>query len=176
MFPEIYGGDVGITSLQYAVGCCDQTPAANSGVELFNPAIPGTAQLLNAKLLTLVGIKIWGAQAAAVNVDIWFTTNSAIVAGGATIIPQWLDHRRSTGAQADAPIGVLKQGNLASVAAGFDANTVQVDRSVLAAAQVFPFKMPWNQDISPGTGVVITVSGTTRTVVTPIWIERQQTS
>lgn len=170
LFPEMFAGNTGLSSIQFAVGACDQTSAANTGVELFNPALTGTAQLLNAKLITLVGIEIWGAQAAAVNVDIWATTNSALVAGAATIAPQFMDSRQST------PLGVLKQGNLASVAAGFDANTTQNNRLVLAAAQVVPFKQPWNQDISPGTGVLITGSGTTRYVVSLIWIERQLTS
>jgi hypothetical protein len=149
-------------------------------VELFNPALTGTAQLTDAKLLTLVGIEVWGAQAAAVNVDIWNTTNSALVAGAATINSQWMDHRRSIqksgGQTADAPLGVLKQGNLVSVAAAFDANTTQLARIVLSSSQVFPFKQPWNQDISPGTGILVTVSGTARSVITLIWIERQQTS
>jgi hypothetical protein len=127
-------------------------------------------------LITVVGFKVWGAQAAAANVDVWFTTNSALVATTATIIPQFFDHRRSIGPQASAPIGVLKQGSLASVAAGFDANTTQLGRDVLAANQVFPLKMPWNQDISPGTGMLVTVAGAVRSVITIIWVERQMTS
>ncbi|SRR6266404_7128545 len=182
MIPEVYGGDVGITALQFACGSCDVTGAANNGIELFNPALTGTAQLLNAKLITVTGIIVWGAQAAAVNVDIWNTTNAALVGTAATIPAQWMDHRRSIqvagGQTADAPIGVLKQGNLASVAAGFDANTTQMFREVLAASQLIPFKLPWNQDISPGTGMLVTVANAAavRSVVSLIWIERAQTS
>lgn len=172
MFPEMFAGATGLTALQFATGTCDQTPAANSGVELFNPAIVGSgASMIDSRLLTLVGLVIWGAQAGAVNVDVWDTTNNALVATAADIGPRYFDKRRT-----DAPVGTLKKGNLASVAAGFDPNTTQLARFVLAAAQVIPFKLPWNQDIQPGTGILITVSGTTRTVVTPIWVEHVQTS
>lgn len=173
MFPEIYGGDVGITSLQYAIGTCDQTPAHNSVVQLFNPAIGGTGQLLNAKLLTLVGIVVWGAQAAGANLSVWFTTNNAVVAGGATLGPQWMDHRRSTGVNADAPLGLLTQGDLTPLT---PANSTEIFRTVIAANQVIPYNLPFNEDISPGTGALITVSGTARSVISPIWIERQQTA
>lgn len=172
MFPELFAGASGISALQFATGTCDQTPANNSGVELFNPAVAGTgAQMIDARLITLVGIIVWGAQAGAVNVDVWDTTNNALCAGAADIGPRYFDKRRS-----DAPVGTLKKGNLVSVAAGFDANTTQLARFVLAASQLIPFKLPWNQDVQPGTGILITVSGTTRAVVTPIWVEHVQTS
>lgn len=174
MFPEIYGGDVGITALQFACATCDQTPANNSVVQLASPALTGTAQLLNAKLITLVGIVVWGAQAAAVNVSVWNSSVVNTVALAADVPPAWMDHRRSLGTQADAPIGLVTKGNLASVAA--ITSSTEIFRTVLAAAQVIPFKLPFNEDISPGTSALITVSGTTRTVVGLIWIERQQTS
>jgi hypothetical protein len=175
LFPEIYGGDVGITALQYACATADQTPANNSVAELFNPALTGTAQLLNAKLLTLVGIVVWGAQAAAVNVSIWNTTNSAVVAGAATLGPNWMDHRRSlsTTVAADAPLGVFTQGNLTPLT---PSNSTEIFRGVLASTQLIPYKQPFNEDISPGTGVLVTVTGSARSVVSLIWIERQQTS
>lgn len=174
LFPEIYGGDVGITALQYAIGTADQTPAHNSVVELFNPALAGTQQRTNAKLLTLTGIVVWGAQAAAANLSVWFTTNSAVVNGAVTLGPNWMDHRRSVGLvqAADAPLATLQMGDLNPLT---PANSTEIFRTVIAASQVAPFGLPFNEDIDPGTGVLITVSGAARTVISPIWIERQQT-
>lgn len=173
LFPEIYGGDVGITALQYCVAFCDQTPAHNSVVQLANPALTGTAQLLNAKMLTLVGIVAWGAQAAAANLSVWNSSVVNTVAGAADGPPAFMDHRRSLGAGADTPIGLVTKGDLNPLT---PANSTEIFRTVLAASQVFPLKLPFNEDITPGTSILVTVSGVTRSVIDLIWIERQQTS
>lgn len=173
MFPEIYGGDVGITSLQYATAFCDQTPANNSVVQLASPALSGTAQLLNAKLITLVGIVVWGAQAAAANFSVWNSSVTNTVATAADGPPAWMDHRRSLGAAADVPIGLVTKGNLNPLT---PANSTEIFRTVIAASQLIPLKLPFNEDISPGSSVLVTVAGSARSVINLFWIERQQTS
>lgn len=180
LFPEIFGGDAGLQAYNVACATADQTPANNSVVELFNPAVGGSGiAQINQKILTLCGIVVWGAQAAAVNLSIWNTTNNAIVAGAPTLPAAWLDHRRALGLNmpSDTPVGVVTIGNLNPLT---PANSTEVFRTVLTGTatipQPVPFKLPWNEDIPAGSGVLITVSGGARTVIAPIWIERLSSS
>lgn len=173
IFPEVFSGSqVGLDSPAFATASCDQTPANNSVVQLANPALTGTKQGVQATLLTLTGILVWGAQAAAANVSVWNSSVVNTVATAADCPAVFLDNRAALGNPVITPVGVVTKGNLTPLT---PAASTEIFRTALAASQVGAILIPFKLDINPGTSALITVAGSARSIVTLVWVERSQT-
>lgn len=166
LFPELFAGNAGMSALQFACGLMDQSGGANTQTaELFNPALTGTAQgaVGNVPLATLTGFIVSVATANA-DLKIFSTVTSNVVTNVASAGPQFMDSRRS-----DIPTCTFKIGQVANPGAG-------LITTIPLAFGTSPVWIPWNWDLSAGNGLVFTVSGANRAVLTAIWIERVQTS
>ncbi len=160
-FPEIFGGAPSF-NLPFATGTTDQTPAANAVTELWN----GTTNFL----ATLTGITVWANNTATANFSIYKAKTATDVSGAATIGPVWMDQRRN-----DLPTHTLAQGNLASLGTFTELQRWPLP-GFAATAQLYPWLIPVNWDIPPGSGLLFVYVGAIRTVVSPIWIERTQSA
>ena len=165
-FPEMFSGNGGMSSSQFAIANGDQSGgASNQLFELFNPSLTGTAQgaVGNVPLITVTGLIVSVATANA-DLKIFSTTNSAVVAGAATSGPLFMDSRRS-----DAPTATFKIGQAANPGSGL-ITTVPLVFNTPA------MQLPFNWDLPAGNGLVFSVAGANRAVLTVFWIERQMTS
>lgn len=166
LFPEIFAGNTGMSALQFVTGLMDQSGGANTQTaELFNPALTGTAQgaVGNVPLVTLTGFIVSVATANA-DLKIFSTQTSNVVTNAASAGPMFMDSRRS-----DTPTATFKIGQVANPGSG-------LITTIPLVFQSNPLWIPWNWDLSAGNGLVFTVSGANRAVLTAIWIERVQTS
>lgn len=166
MFPELLFGSVGMSASQFSIAMGDQTGGAtNQLYELFNPALTGTGQnaVGNVPLITVVGI-IASVATANADLKVFATTNSAVVAGAASAGPQYMDSRRT-----DTPTGTFKIGQATNPGSGL-ITTIPLQFGAI------PLKLPFNWDLSSGTGLVFSISGVNRGVLSVIWVERQITN
>lgn len=167
LFPELFtGSTAGLSASQFVSANGDQSGgAATQTFELFNPALTGTAQnaVGGAPLITLVGI-IASVATANADLKLFTTTTAAVVSTAASAGPTFMDSRRS-----DTPIGTFKIGQVANPGSGL-ITTIPLIFGTSA------LMLPFNWDLSPGTGLVFTISGANRGVLTAIWIERVLTN
>ena len=169
MFPELFAGDVGLTSLQFATGTEDNTAAANHFVELFNPALAHPENAITQPQLTVVGIMAQSLATATVDLDVFTTTTSNVVSGSATAGPVWMDGRR-----ADTSIGTFKAGSASVPGSGLVWKTALP--AFPATGGVQPLILPFNWDLIQGQGLLVGTTGTARSIITLFWVERLQTS
>lgn len=166
MFPEFYAGDLGLASISFATGSCDIAAggAGNFGVvELFNPTIANPQATGNVIQATLTGLMLFNTTAAG-NLRILKAVTATDVSTAATVNPVWMDFRRT-----DVPVLTLKQGIPAAIP-----GTELVRLPMNSNERLF---LPFNWDIQPGTGLNFAFdTANQRLVVTPVWVERVQTS
>lgn len=169
MFPELFAGDVGLTSMQFATGTADQGAGSNNIAELFNPVVAHPESAANLPQLTVVGIMVQSLNTATTNFSIFTTTNATFVNSAATAGPVWMDGRR-----ADTSIGTFKMGTVAFPGSN------EVFRTALPAAAatagVMPLILPFNWDLIQGQGLLFGVAGAIRSIINVFWVERSQTT
>jgi len=166
MYPEFFAGDLGLTAISFATGTCDIAAggAATFGtVELFNPAIANPQATGQVILATLTGLMIFNTTAAG-NLKVLKSVTATDVATAATVNPVWMDFRRT-----DTPVLTLKSGVPAAIP-----GTELIRFPMNSNERLF---LPFNWDIQPGTGINFAFdTANQRLVVSPIWVERIQTS
>lgn len=166
MFPEAFGGVVGMSGLQFCTGVMDQSGGASTQMaELFNPALTGRAQGAEGTvpLVTVVGF-IASVAVANADLKILTTTNSAVVNNAAPVPATFMDSRRS-----DSPTATFKMGQAAVPGSGLVGTLPLVFNTN-------PYWQPFNWDITAGNGLLFSIAGANRAVLTVYWIERLQTN
>lgn len=165
LFPEVFAGNAGMSAMQFCCGMMDNSGGASTQVaELFNPTL--TAAAIAAGTVPLVTLTGFIVSVATANADlkILTTATAAVVNTAASAGPQFMDSRRT-----DTPSATFKMGQAAVPGSGLITTIPLVFNTT-------PLWIPWNWDLSAGTGLLFSIGGANRAVLTAIWIERAQTN